>query len=154
MTRALRFRLYSILAVTLICVASCVPRVGVLHHSPDAAAEVARKFAEAAFVERDNSKARELLVAKMQEAYSAERLETELEKIHPSGYPTTVSTTDFEPIPRQAAMSIFVMGENDSEKFYYRLVMAGTADTGYQVTAFGRGSGAYPPSAIRQPLKR
>src|SRR3954447_23866088 len=44
-------------SLVLIALPSCVPRVGVLHHSEGAAASQAQKFADAAFVQRDFKKA-------------------------------------------------------------------------------------------------
>lgn len=51
-------------------------------------------------------------------------------------------------------MNIFLVGEVDSEKFYYRLVMAGTQDAGYKVAGFWRGSGPYPTSKLRHSLQK
>jgi hypothetical protein len=61
--------------------------------------------------------------------------------------------TDFEPMPGQTAMSIYLTGKNDNEDFYYRLVMQGTTQTGYTVSGFYRGSTAYPASKLRQTLR-
>lgn len=142
----------SILAMTSL--PSCGPSVRVLRHSESLAAREAQRFADAAYVERDFKKAYTLLSPTAQAAYSLDTVEAEMAKIHPRGYPSTVRTTEYEPIPGQAAMNIFLVGEGDSEKFYYRLVMAGTKDSGYKVSGFFRGSRPYPPSQLRHSLEK
>lgn len=49
-------------------------------------------------------------------------------------------------------MNIFLMGDNPDENFYYRLVMEGTASTGYKVAGIFRGNKRYPDSADKKKL--
>jgi hypothetical protein len=68
-------------------------------------------------------------------------------------YPISLTAEEFEPMPGQKGMNIFLYGENESEKFFYRLTMEGTTGMGYEVSGIYRGSGPYPPSKSRQRLK-
>lgn len=144
-------------SVTLVLMAascaSCAPRIRTLRHDPTIAAREAQAFVEAAFVEQNFKHARTYMSAEMRK-HPLSEIEASAGKIHPKGHPTTVSATEFEPIPGQAAMNIFLVGDAESEKFYYRVVMAGTADEGYTVAGFWRGSGPHPPSKLRQTLPR
>jgi len=48
--------------------------------------------------------------------------------MHLTVYLLTVRATEYEPIPRQEAVNIFLTGTNKNEKFYYRLTMEGTTE--------------------------
>lgn len=142
-----------VLALIVVC-PSCAPNVRILKHDPNTAAREAEKFAGLAFVERDFQRTHAMLSPNMQKEYSPEKLETEIVKVHPSGYPTSIAAAEFEPIPGQAAINIFLTGEGDSQKSYYRIFMVGTVDSGYSVGGFWRGSGPYPPSKMRKALPK
>lgn len=71
--------------------------------------------------------------------------------MHPKTFPSRVSATEYEPMPGQKSMLIYLQGSGSGEEFYYRLVMAGDASSGYRVSGLYRGSQPYPPSK-RHPL--
>ncbi len=60
---------------------------------------------------------------------------------------------EFEPIPGQEGMNIYLTGENGAEKFYYRIPMKGSEGKGYKAAGVFRGQGPYAPSELRQPLQ-
>ena len=122
------------------------------HHRPDMAANSAVEFARAAFVEKDDGKAFKLLWDGGRQPVSREWLAESVRKMHPNGYPTEVKAIEYEPVPGQPAMSIYLRGTNGSEEFLYRLLLQGTSDTGYKVSDFFRGNGPYPTSPLRKPL--
>lgn len=125
----------------------------VFRHQPGIAAQEAEKFADAVFVDRNFNLGFTLSSKSLQKHCPLEQMTSILEKMHPTGYPSTVHATEYMPIPRQPAMNILLVGENSTnEKFYYRLFMEGTQDTGYRVSAFFRGNGPFPPSPLRMPL--
>ncbi len=124
----------------------------VLSHDPEAAARRAAEFAVVAFVQNDANGSFALLADDMKKATSPEAYRRALSQMHPALHPLSVTATEFEPIPGQKGMSIFLRGENASESFFYRLAMQGTSDTGYRVAGLFRGSGPYPPSPMRKKL--
>lgn len=65
--------------------------------------------------------------------------------------PTVVTATEFEPIPGQEMMNIYLTGEKGAEKLYYRIPMRGNAEKGYRPVGILRGQ--YAPSEFRQPLQ-
>jgi hypothetical protein len=129
---------------------SCTARV--LRHDQAVAAAKAEEFLVYAVLKQDFGAAHRMLrddaKVRIGEAVLAEAVREQ----HPHGYPTSVRATEYEPVPGQAAIQIFLIGEKDSEKFYYRIPMVGTVDSGYSPEGFYRGSGANPASAMRQAL--
>jgi hypothetical protein len=76
-----------------------------------------------------------------------------LTKMHPSTkYPDAVNATDYEPLPGQPGMNIFLFGQTGAEHFYYRFYMEGTKETNYAVGGLWRNDGPYPPSNMRHRL--
>ena len=123
------------------------------HHEPDEAAEVAEAFAFAAFV--NDAPAEALTMASLHdgETFTATQLAEVLRQIHPAGHPTSVRATDYQPTPGYRGMQVFLEGQSaDGERFYYRFLMEGTADEGYKVREFYRGTGPYPTGVERKPL--
>ena len=139
----------ALLSLTALAFVSCV---NVISHEPKDAAQAAAEFAEVAFVERDLPRAHGLMSEAARRNVPMGQFTDLVAQMHPNGYPTEVSATEFEPIPGQRAMNIFLRGTGGGEEFYYRFVLEGDARSGYRVTYLGRGSGPYPPSPRRKPL--
>ncbi|WP_337175227.1 hypothetical protein [Paludisphaera sp.] len=135
-------------SITLGSLTSCV---SIIHHDQDMAAEAARAFAQAAFVDRDEAKARELLSPTLAQEFTPEKLPGAIARLHPESFPTRVRATDYEPMMGQRAMMIYLKGANDGEDFHYRFVMEGDSTSGYRVAGLFRGVGPHPPSS-RRPL--
>jgi hypothetical protein len=126
------------LAVAIICcgLASCI---SVIAHDEKAAAKSATEFAQTAFVARDYPKAHSLLTPRAQADIPLDKLTEVIAKMHPKSFPTKVTATEFEPMPGQRGMNIFVKGEGEGEEFFYRLVMErdNTAVTGSPPSSVG-----------------
>jgi hypothetical protein len=125
-----------------------------MHHSPELAADEAVKFAQIAFIESDSKLAHSLLWPTFKNTISVAQLTTALDQIHPTGRPTAITATEYEPIMGEKQMNIFLVGTNHDETFYYRLVLCGTSDSGYKVGGMFRGNQKHPPSKIRKPLNK
>ena len=134
--------------------AACgVPRITVLNHDEDQAAAKAKEFAEVAFVQREYKKAYDLLWEETKKHVSFEQFLDVVNKMHPNAHPAQVAAIEFEPLPGQAGMNIYLKGKNGKEEFFYRFGMAGTKESGYKVSGIFRGNGPYPPSKLRRALK-
>jgi hypothetical protein len=145
-----RFRLACLLtALTLTCFSLASCGVSVIVHDERAAARTAAKFADLAFVQTDYSDAEALLSSQMQQAVPSDKLTAQITKMHPKGRPADVAATEFEPLPGQRAMNIYLKGSRGESTFYYRFLMVGDKGSGYEVNGFWRGSGPYPPSPRR-----
>jgi hypothetical protein len=128
---------------------ACSPLPTVLNHSPQRAAEEAQRFAEVAFVDRDFRKAYGLLSESGKGHGSAELFEEFIAKEHQSAFPLFVKATDYEPVPGQKRINIYIYGENGGEKFYYRVITVGVKETGYKVAGFDRFDAPYARLNLR-----
>jgi hypothetical protein len=119
------------------------------------AAESAEEFAQVAIIDNDPERAHSLLWEQGKVRLSVDEIAQGLERMHPEGRPTKIRAIEYEPVFGQPAMNIFLRGTgiNDSDDAYYRFVMMGTEESGYRVADFMRGSGPYPPSSIRKPIR-
>jgi hypothetical protein len=129
---------------------ACAPSVTVVNHSPEIAAEEAQQFAKAALIDHDLGKAYEMLGAHGTTAPSFDQFADAIRSSHPKAFPVSVTPIEYEPVPGKREMNIFLYGENGEEKFYYRFVMEGVTETGYQVFGIWRHDGPYPPSPLRR----
>jgi len=131
----------------------------IIAHDEDMAAKKALEFAKLAFISHDAQSSYPLVSDETRGTLPADKFAEVLGKLHPTGYPTTITATQFEPVPGQKSLSIILLGENASEKFFYRLVMVGTAPAGYTVGGLFRSNRAYEGSPqihgakLLQPLK-
>ena len=127
-------------------------RTTVISHDEHLAAKAAQRFSEVTFIQNNIPSSYSMLSESAKRLFTAEKLQQINSQMHPAARPVTVKATEFEPIPGQRAMNIFISGENGQEKFYYRITMEGTAQTGYAPSGFYRGNGPYPVSALRQKM--
>jgi hypothetical protein len=72
--------------------------------------------------------------------------------MHFGGQPRAVKAIEYEGVPGQAAIRIFLEGDADSAKFNYELYMVGTAAEGYRVGGFYRLTKPSPVWAARTRL--
>ena len=140
--------LYSAMVLLVI---GCRDKTKVGRDERNTAFDIALNFAEAAFFQRDYGKAY-LLVSEDCNA-TFEEFSSGIEKIHPKGFPTAVRATEYEPVPGEEKIKIFLHGRGDDEEFYYRFVMQGTKERNYKVFSLERADGPYPPSELRERLK-
>ena len=139
------------LPVMLATISACTFHA--LKHEPERAAVSAVEFAKAAFVQRDIDRAFGLLDPEFQQYAPKEKLAEVLATMNSPTSPTVVTATEFELIHGQEGMIIYLIGENGSERFYYRLPMKRTEEKGYKVAGVFRNQGQYLPSESRQPLR-
>ncbi len=141
-----------LIASALATTSACL-RVNKFEHEPAMAAAQAHDFAHIAFVERDLSTAYAMLSPDTKAKMSLDQFNQLVSSMHPAEYPSSIESTDYELMPGQKAMNIYVSGSSGNERFYYRLVMEGTKETRYTVGGLWRGNGPFPPSNMRRPLQ-
>jgi hypothetical protein len=125
--------------VGLICtIAVLIGCAGSIDHNNDRAAKKAEEFARIAFVNRDFEAGYKLLAEGTRRYVSVEKFTEAITRLHPKAYPMTVTAQEFEPMPGEKAIYVFLTGQNADERFYYRLTMEGTAVTDYRVLQFDR----------------
>ncbi len=138
---------------TLACAILMSCTATVISHDEDMAAIRAIEFSRVALIQHDIQNGYSLLSDNARKTISFEEYSKAFSQMHPSLYPLSLTAEEFEPMPGQKSMNIFLYGENGSEKFFYRVTMEGIARTGYKVFRIYRGNGPYPPSKLRQKLK-
>jgi hypothetical protein len=141
------YPLYSlILAVALM---GCVESI---KHDELSAGKRAEEFAQVVFVQQDIENGYSLLADGAKRYVSREQFKAVLSKLHPRAFPQTVTASEYEPMPGEKAIYVFLTGENSGEHFYYRLTLEGTATTGYKVLRLDRAGQPYPPSNEKKRL--
>jgi hypothetical protein len=134
----------------LIVTAACSYRS--FKQNPQMAAKSATEFAQVAFVEKNIDKAFSMFDPEAQAYVTKEKFSEGLTRMNTPASPKSINATDFEPIQGQEGMNIYITGESDTQKFYYRIPMKGTEDKGYKPVGLYRSDGPYPKSPMRQPL--
>jgi hypothetical protein len=128
-------------------VMSCMETI---KHDESSARKKAEEFARVAFVKQDVENGYALLADGTKRYVSQEQFKAVLSKLHPKAFPKTVAALEYEPMPGEKAIYVFLTGENSGEHFYYRLTMEGTATTGYKVLRLDRAGQPYPSSNERK----
>lgn len=129
------------------------PNVNIIYHSEELAAQQAVQFIEIALINRDHAQAYLLFSRNSRKNFSFERSKSLYEEIPPEYFPAVIRATDYEPIPGQRGMHIFLSSANERKKLYYRLIMEGTKQTNYKVLDIHYSKDPYPPSKLRRPLE-
>lgn len=137
-----------------ICVSNlkCIPRLRAIEHDPSLASDQAIKLCKIAFIERNTEKSYSMLSDNMRDQISLEKYKDLVSAMHPQAYPLIVQASEYELVPGQTRINIYANGENETERFYYLLVMEGTIETGYQVGGILRGKTPFPSSKLKKPF--
>ena len=117
-----------------------------IKHDEVLAGKRAVEFAQVAFVKQDIEKGYALLSGAAKRYVSLEKFKETVFRLHPKGFPASVTATEYEPMPGEKAIYIYLVGENSGEQFQYTLTMEGSAGTDYKVTKITSGSSSYIPS--------
>jgi hypothetical protein len=129
--------------------AACMQSVD---HDAVSAGKKAEEFAQITFVQGNLDSGYAFLADGTKRYVSLAQFKEVVSKLHPNAFPKTVTASEYEPMPGEKAIYIFLTGENAGAKFYYRLTMEGTATTDYKVLRFDRSGGAPAPSSDKQKL--
>jgi hypothetical protein len=108
-------------------------------HNPNLAAQKAEEFATLAFVKRDFDAAYGLLAESTQSHVPLAQFKQTLIKNQTEARPVKIVAKEYEPMPGEKAIYVFLTGENGSEQFSFRITMEGTAESGYKVLRFDPG---------------
>jgi hypothetical protein len=147
----IRRRLLIIGLLTLV-LASCA---GTVKHDETLAAKRAIEFAQFVFIDKNFAKGYELLSDGGKRHLSLEKFKETLTRMHPRSFPTKVTATEFQPMPGEKAIWIYLAGQNAEEQFQYRLTMEATDTGDYRVLTFDTGvvGRMFSPLSEKQPFK-
>lgn len=140
------------LAVGLVLVATALGCVRSTPDFPSNAASEAESFVRLTVVDRDYDSAYALLTPGFREVNTVANLRGLIAGLHSDGRPTQVSAIEYESLPGEESVNIYLLGNNGASSFYYQVVMLGLPGDDHVVGGLSRGSDPYPPSEWRLPL--
>lgn len=114
-----------------------------IQHDEKLAAKRALEFARVVLIDRNMDKGYDLLAANGKRHVPIDKFKQTVESMNARGYPTRVSATDYEPMPGEPAIYIFLRGQNGDEQTQYRVTLEGSAADDYRVLKIDQG-GAFP----------
>jgi hypothetical protein len=134
----------------LVFIAVLIGCKGSIQHDEVSATKTALQFGRDAFVSQDSENAYALLSDSAKRYVTRETFKESLLKWHPKGFPIDVTLTEYQPVPGEKLMHVYLSGETPRGRFNYQLTMEGDAATGYRVTSFERSGHPPPWSRTRQ----
>jgi hypothetical protein len=140
------------LLIVLLIIDGCAQSI---KHDEAAAARRAIEFAQAAFVDQNFDRAYDLLSAGGKRHLSLETFKQTVTRMHSRGYPTKVTAKEFQPMPGENAIWIYLVGQNSEDQFGYRLTMESDGHGDYKVLTFDSGvvGRMFSPLSEKQPFK-
>jgi len=142
---------YSFLLIAVTVLIGCVQSID---HDEVAAGKRAVEFAQVTLVKQDFEKGYALLSGSAKRYVPLEKFKETVVRLHPKTFPVSVTATQYEPMPGETAIYIYIVGENSGERFYYTLTMEGTATSGYRVSRLNRAAEPLSPSKNRQEFSK
>jgi hypothetical protein len=140
-------------AVLLLAGCAVAPQVRTLNHSPSSAASVAQRYVDLLVVQQNVDAAYALVDTDARARISSTELKDAVTKAPGYGLVTSIQATEYQPVPGQPAIDIFLTGSGGGATVYYVVRLSGTADKGYQVNDLGVQSEPYPATALRDRLQ-
>jgi len=140
------FRYYFCISI-LMAMTSCQNSID---HNPVLAGQKAVEFVRTAFVRQNDEDAYTLLSDSTKRYVPLDKFKETLSRLRPSTRPSKVTATEYEPMPGEKAIYIYiVVGENPDQQSEYTVTMEGTASTDYRVSKITRGL-SYIPSTTEK----
>lgn len=130
-----RIRSWALLLALGALAVSCTETV---KHDANLAGKRAVEFAQTVLIEKNFPKGYESMSSGGKRYITAEKLKETITRFHPRGFPTRVSALEFQPMPGEPAIWIYLTGHNPEEQFHYRITLeAGGGD--YKVLTIDSG---------------
>ena len=111
----------------------------VVKHDEKLAGRRAIEFAQAVLVNKNFAKGYELLADGGKRHIPMEKFVESMKRLHPRGFPTRVTAKEFQPMPGENAMWIYLVGQSSEDQFQYRLTMEATGNGDYKVLNIDNG---------------
>lgn len=108
-------------------------------HDEARAGKRAVEFAQTVLVNQDFERGYELLSDGGKRHLSPGKFKETIARMHPRAFPTKVTALEYQPMPGENAIWIYLAGQNAEEQFQYRLTLETTANGDYRVLTFDSG---------------
>jgi len=102
------------------------------------AGQRAIEFAQIVLVNKDFDQGYRLLSDGGKRHISLAKFKETMTRLHPSGFPTNVTAKEYQPMPGENALWIYLDGQNP--EVHYRLTMEATASGDYKVLTLDNGA--------------
>lgn len=141
-----------IIGLLTLLLASCA---GSVKHDETLAARRAIEFAQYVLINKNFDKGYELVSNGGKRHLSLEKFKETVTRMHPRSFPTKVTATEFQPMPGEKAIWIYLAGRNAEEQFQYRFTMEMTDNADYKVLTLDTGivGRMFSPLSEKQPFK-
>ena len=103
------------------------------------AAQRAIEFAQIVLVNKNFDQGYELLSDGGKRHISLAKFKETMTRLHPRGFPTSVTAKEYQPMPGENALWIYLSGQNPEDQFNYRLTMEATPSGDYKVLTLDSG---------------
>lgn len=127
-------------SICLLLLTGCAKSI---HHDEKLAANRALEFARIVLIDRNAARGYELLSTNGKRHVPLDKFKQTVAAMNARGYPTRVTATDYEPMPGESAIYIYLRGQNGDESVQYRVTLEGSATDDYHVLKIDQGS-AFP----------
>jgi hypothetical protein len=114
------------------------------------AARRAIEFAQVVLINRNFDQGYELLSDGGKRHISLAIFKETMTRLHPRGFPTRVTAKEYQPMPGENALWIYLNGQNAEDQFQYRVTMEATATGDFKVLTIDSGTVGRMFSPLRE----
>ena len=130
-------RLCALLAALAALAPSCAETI---KHDEKLVGRRAIEFAQAVLVNKNFTKGYELLADGGKRHIPMEKFIESMTRLHPRGFPSRVTAKEYQPMPGENAIWIYLVGQNSEDQFQYRVTMEATGNGDYKVLNIDNGN--------------
>ena len=117
------------------------------------AGRCALEFCQITFSQKKMTAGYALLSPNTKRDISQADFEEIMKQLHPDGFPTKFKAVEYEKLEGKSMMDIYLIAERGNKKFYYRVTLKGTPDTGYSVNEVYRSIDVIPSFGSRHKIQ-
>ena len=121
--------------LTIIWLAGCAKSI---KQDENLAAQRAIEFARIVLVDKNFDQGYELLSDNGKRHISSAKFKETMTRLHPRGFPTGVTAKEYQPMPGENALWIYLNGENP--EMHYRITMEASPSGNYKVLTIDSGA--------------
>ena len=145
------FRRLTTCLVTVVWLTGCAEST---KQDENLAGQRAIEFAQIVLVNKNFDQGYQLLSDGGKRHISLEKFKETMTRLHPRGFPTSVTAKEYQPMPGENALWIYLTGENPEA--HYRLTMEATASGDYKVLTVDSGgvSRMFPSSSDKKEFSK
>ena len=103
------------------------------------AARRAIEFVQITLIDKNLDLGYERLAPGGKRHISRDKFKETMTRLHPRGFPLKITATEYQPMPGENALWIYLTGQNGDEHFQYRLTMQATDSGDYRVLTLDNG---------------